>query len=136
MSDERADFEAHLKGKLKSDWLYNNPSGHELVDHMVSVIPAEIDGYAQRRAGEYVTPWVETMWQGWHARALAAQPPGEAAVQPTAEARDAARLEAVAKAIYEQWAEMPGYVPWVAGGNSHKQTEARQIASAAMKETP
>lgn len=39
--------------------------------------------------------------------------------------------EAVAKAIYEQWADRPGYVAWVDGGNSLKQNEARVIARAA-----
>jgi hypothetical protein len=66
---ERAAFEAHVKQKLKSDWLYNNPNGHEHVDLMVSVIPAEINGHKQNRAGQYVTQWVETMWHGWRDRA-------------------------------------------------------------------
>lgn len=36
--------------------------------------------------------------------------------------------EAAAKRIYEAWADQPGYVPWVAWGNSLKQDEARRIA--------
>ncbi len=35
--------------------------------------------------------------------------------------------EAEARAVYETWSEEPGYVPWVPGGNSLKQDEARDI---------
>lgn len=41
-----------------------------------------------------------------------------------------AEYEAAAKAIYEQWSRLPGYVPWVNGGNSLKQDEARRLAAA------
>jgi len=41
-------------------------------------------------------------------------------------------VEAVAKAIYEQWVAAPGYVAWVDGGNSLKQDDARRIARAAL----
>jgi hypothetical protein len=41
-------------------------------------------------------------------------------------------VEAVAKAIYEQWVAAPGYVAWVDGGNSINQDEARRIASEAL----
>lgn len=40
--------------------------------------------------------------------------------------------EAVAKIIYEQWSHMPGYVPWVDGGNSLKQDDARRLAGKAL----
>ena len=33
-----------------------------------------------------------------------------------------------AKAIYNGWRDQPGWVPWVEGGNSHKQDEARRLA--------
>ncbi len=39
-----------------------------------------------------------------------------------------ARIERMARMIYEQWSDEPRYVPWVEGGNSDKQNEARQIA--------
>jgi hypothetical protein len=44
-------------------------------------------------------------------------------------------LELAAKAIYDSWYPQPGFVAWVPGGNSHKQTEARDIASAALEST-
>lgn len=40
-----------------------------------------------------------------------------------------AALESLAKQIYESWQAQPGYNPWVNGGNSLKQDEARRIAS-------
>ena len=46
--------------------------------------------------------------------------------------RERKLVEAVAKAVYEQWADRPGYVPWVPGGNSHKQDDARRIARDAL----
>jgi|GEM_PF-6407221 len=54
--------------------------------------------------------------------------------------RDAERLgETVARAIYMQWRDVTGYVPWVEGGNSLMQDSARRIANtaidAAMKES-
>ncbi len=36
--------------------------------------------------------------------------------------------EIVARAIYEQWRDRRGFVPWVLGGNSDVQHEARRIA--------
>lgn len=38
--------------------------------------------------------------------------------------------ELVAKAIYSQWADLPGYVPWVERGNSIRQDDARELARA------
>ncbi|MFC0708978.1 hypothetical protein [Azorhizophilus paspali] len=43
---------------------------------------------------------------------------------------DAERIESTARAVYEQWADQPGFVPWVPGGNSLKQDDARRIARA------
>ncbi len=40
--------------------------------------------------------------------------------------------EAVAKAIYIQWAYKPSFVPWVDGGNSMMQDKARRLASQAL----
>lgn len=37
-------------------------------------------------------------------------------------------LEIVANAIYDQWKFMPGWEPWVAGGNSMRQEDARKLA--------
>jgi hypothetical protein len=37
-------------------------------------------------------------------------------------------LEQLAKLIYMQWIHTNGFVPWVDGGNSFKQDEARKIA--------
>jgi hypothetical protein len=34
-------------------------------------------------------------------------------------------LEAEARVIYESWSGQPGFVPWVDGGNSTMQGEAR-----------
>lgn len=57
------------------------------------------------------------------------------------EALEAALEEAVedaAKAIYYEWrCSDHQYVPWVEGGNSHKQDDARKIARTALKgDTP
>ena len=43
-----------------------------------------------------------------------------------------ALAEAVAKAIYWEWRRDAGYVPWVDGGNSLKQDDARKIARAVV----
>ena len=40
-----------------------------------------------------------------------------------------AGIESLAQQIYQSWESQPGFVPWVDGGNSAKQDEARQIAS-------
>ncbi len=40
-----------------------------------------------------------------------------------------AGIESLAQQIYQSWESQPGFVPWVDGGNSLKQDEARQIAS-------
>ncbi len=40
-----------------------------------------------------------------------------------------AAIESLAQQIYQSWESQPGFVPWVDGGNSTKQDEARQIAS-------
>jgi hypothetical protein len=37
-------------------------------------------------------------------------------------------MEQLAKLIYMQWIHSNGFVPWVDGGNSFKQDEARKIA--------
>ncbi|WP_443692049.1 hypothetical protein ACRZ5O_22740 [Pseudomonas protegens] len=50
----------------------------------------------------------------------------EAALSASAE--PSAKVEAVAKEIYESWASQPGFTPWVDGGNSLKQDEARKAA--------
>lgn len=39
-----------------------------------------------------------------------------------------AELEPVARAIYDGWKDQQGWVPWVEGGNSTKQDEARRLA--------
>lgn len=59
----------------------------------------------------------------------------KAAVEPKPEAAEdsSAELEAKAKAIYEMWAEIPGYLEWIAGGNSTMQNEARTLALRAME---
>jgi hypothetical protein len=40
-------------------------------------------------------------------------------------------LEAMAKAIYDKWNKLSGWVPWVPGGNSDMQELARDCARAA-----
>lgn len=37
-------------------------------------------------------------------------------------------LEVVAQGIYDQWRFMPGWEPWVPGGNSLRQVDARKLA--------
>lgn len=37
-------------------------------------------------------------------------------------------IEEVAKTIYNQWENCEGWVPWVEGGNSIKQDDARDLA--------
>jgi hypothetical protein len=41
-------------------------------------------------------------------------------------------VEAVAKAIYEQWELEPGYNAWTEGSNSHMQDNARRLARDAL----
>lgn len=43
---------------------------------------------------------------------------------------DAALNEAKAKAVYNLWSNQESWVPWVYGGNSDRQDEARKIAVA------
>ena len=42
------------------------------------------------------------------------------------------RAEIEAREIYDGWKSQEGFVPWVKGGNSLKQDEARCLARAAM----
>jgi len=64
---------------------------------------------------------------------LYAEQPAPVAVlsggQRAGKAHLAAQLESLAKQVYQSWESQPGFVPWVDGGNSLKQDEARQIAS-------
>ena len=41
--------------------------------------------------------------------------------------------ESVARAIYMQWRDLPGYLPWQDGGNSLIQDSARRIADLAIE---
>lgn len=50
---------------------------------------------------------------------------------PLRNERDEA-TEREARKIYDSWSGQDGFVPWVIGGNSDKQEEARRLASAAM----
>lgn len=43
-------------------------------------------------------------------------------------------VETMARSIYENWSDQPGYVPWVDRGNSLKQDEARSLARSAIFE--
>lgn len=43
-------------------------------------------------------------------------------------ARERAAVEAAARDIHEAWKGVEGWVPWVDGGNSIKQDEARRLA--------
>lgn len=45
-------------------------------------------------------------------------------------------IECVARAIYMQWRDADGYLPWQDGGNSLMQDSARRIAAAAIAATP
>jgi hypothetical protein len=38
-------------------------------------------------------------------------------------------VEERAREIYDGWTHMQGWVPWVEGGNSHMQDEARRLAA-------
>jgi hypothetical protein len=42
--------------------------------------------------------------------------------------------EVLAKAIYLQWHDEPGYAPWVEGGNSYRQWEAREEAMEQLRD--
>jgi hypothetical protein len=48
--------------------------------------------------------------------------------QETTSFDQSAALEALARQIYDSWESQPGFHPWVNGGNSLKQGEARHIA--------
>jgi len=64
---------------------------------------------------------------------LYAEQPAPVAVlsggQRAGKAHLAGLLESLAKQVYQSWESQPGFAPWVDGGNSLKQDEARQIAS-------
>ena len=64
----------------------------------------------------------EAKRQGWEIRALYTSPPAPVSVVTREQ------VEIVAESIYWQWAGREGFVPWVKGGNSLKQDEARSIA--------
>jgi hypothetical protein len=71
---------------------------------------------------------------GNNAKALEAAT-GKDGINPSTDTPEAApgwttADESSAKAIYEQWANLCGYVPWVEGGNSLKQDEARRMHAA------
>lgn len=51
------------------------------------------------------------------------------------EAREKKLREYAARLVYERWRDQPGYVPWVPGGNSIKQDDARRIVDAALSDT-
>lgn len=42
-------------------------------------------------------------------------------------------LEIRAREIYESWNREPGYLPWIVGGNSKRQEEARRLAREELK---
>lgn len=48
-----------------------------------------------------------------------------------APSRSNPNFECAAERIYNTWSDQPGFVPWVPGGNSDKQDEARRLAAAA-----
>ena len=43
-------------------------------------------------------------------------------------------IEARARLIYDGWCDQPGWVPWVPGGNSIKQDDARRLARSEIEE--
>ena len=47
----------------------------------------------------------------------------------------ALQIEAESRAIYESWADQPGFVPWMEGGNSTMQEKARAEARRVFAET-
>lgn len=49
-------------------------------------------------------------------------------------AKTKATVEAMAQEIYSEWKDEEGFKPWVEGGNSHKQEEARRIAIGKLTE--
>lgn len=51
---------------------------------------------------------------------------------PTSGVRVVDPTEAVARVIYDQWADQCGWVPWVERGNSTMQDEARSLARKAL----
>ena len=42
-------------------------------------------------------------------------------------------LEEAAKIVYDSWAAVPGWLPWVPNGNSSKQDEARGVAARILR---
>lgn len=60
---------------------------------------------------------------------LYAEQPSPVAVLMTGRRPIPAGIESLAQQVYQSWESLPGFVPWVEGGNSTKQDEARQIAS-------
>ena len=54
---------------------------------------------------------------------------GGQGVMASGEVQRQLAIEAKAREIYDGWKHKPGWVPWVEGGNSHRQDDARRIAA-------
>jgi hypothetical protein len=68
---------------------------------------------------------------------LTAFPPAVATALITAARRPALPdREAVAREVYNTFSDQEGFVPWVEGGNSHKQFEARRVANRILALSP
>ena len=52
----------------------------------------------------------------------------EPSPEEVAKSEQARCLETAAERIYNTWKDVEGWVPWVPGGNSDKQNEARRAA--------
>lgn len=65
----------------------------------------------------------------YEVRKLYAEQPAPAGVLMTGRRPIPDGIESLAKQVYQSWESQPGFVPWVDGGNSHKQNEARAMAS-------
>ncbi|MFJ3121088.1 Arc family DNA-binding protein [Pseudomonas protegens] len=94
-------------------------------------------------ARQKLAKWDELLHEGMSLMPLGTQKRADwitstsAALDPAPVVETASpQVEAIAKEIYESWAGQPDFTPWVDGGNSLKQDEARSAARAQLSAEP
>jgi hypothetical protein len=99
------------------NWLWKLTGGRPMtrVQHL----------FVDRVSGQDVFHYRDRMGRNWMANGAWALYRVE---RTTDHVIGASAVEAMTRDIYNDWRGLPGWAPWVNGGNSHKQDEARRIA--------
>jgi len=125
-----------LRAASESSWMPLEYMRNDWVDDVCRFLreglPAQPQGepVAYRCRHSATEPWFFSDKPGyWEWQALYAEQPAPVAVVMTGRRPIPAGIESLAKQVYQSWESQPGFIPWVEGGNSLKQDEARQIAS-------